>query len=101
MGNYWKSYISYLQLPLVDHGLKKVLVEHLQRLLAFILINRITGAIFGVSADMLADSTATVKSLFGARLIVPDYFTSVLGSPALKYGCVCWYYFRFLRSSII
>ena len=55
-------------------------------LLSFILINRITGAIFGVSSEMLADSTATVKSLLGATLTVPDYFTSVLGSPALNMG---------------
>ena len=55
-------------------------------LLSFILINRITGAIFGVSAEMLADSTATVKSLLGATLTVPDYFTSILGSPALNMG---------------
>ena len=55
-------------------------------ILSFILINRITGAIFGVSAEMLADSTATVKSLLGATLTVPDYFTSILGSPALNMG---------------
>lgn len=55
-------------------------------LLSFILINRITGAIFGVSSEMLADSTATVKSLLGATLTVPDYFTSILGSPALNMG---------------
>ena len=44
-------------------------------LLAFILINRITGAIFGVTTDMLSDSTATVKSFLVATLIVADYFT--------------------------
>ena len=55
-------------------------------LLAFILINRITGAIFGVTGDMLTDATATVKSLTGATLTVPDYFTSILGSPALNMG---------------
>ncbi len=55
-------------------------------LLSFILINRITGAIFGVSSEMLSDSTATVKSLLGATLTVPDYFTSILGSPALNMG---------------
>ena len=55
-------------------------------LLSFVLINRITGAIFGVSSEMLADSTATVKALLGATLTVPDYFTSVLGSPALNMG---------------
>ena len=55
-------------------------------LLAFILINRITGAIFGVSGSMLTDTTATVTSLTGATLTVPDYFTSILGAPALNMG---------------
>ncbi|WP_024372501.1 PTS transporter subunit IIBC [Exiguobacterium sp. ZOR0005] len=55
-------------------------------LIAFILINRVTGAIFNVNGAMLQDSTATVKSLFGADLVVADYFTSVLGSPALNMG---------------
>ena len=55
-------------------------------LIAFILINRITGAIFGVSSDMLADSTATVNSLFGSEMVVADYFTSILGAPALNMG---------------
>ncbi|HAB34817.1 MAG TPA: PTS transporter subunit IICB, partial [Exiguobacterium sp.] len=55
-------------------------------LLAFILINRVTGAIFGVNADMIADPKATVDSLLGSELIVKDYFTSVLGAPALNMG---------------
>ncbi|WP_034761289.1 PTS transporter subunit IIBC [Rossellomorea vietnamensis] len=55
-------------------------------LIAFILINRITGAIFGVSGDMLSDPEATVSSLFGQTLVVSDYFTSVLGAPALNMG---------------
>ncbi|MDA6131341.1 hypothetical protein OSK38_28745, partial [Escherichia coli] len=55
-------------------------------LIAFILINRITGAIFGVKSDMLGNPEAAVKSLFGQDLIVPDYFTSVLGAPALNMG---------------
>ncbi len=55
-------------------------------LIAFVLINRITGAIFGVNADMLADPEATISSLFGQRLVVSDYFTSVLGAPALNMG---------------
>lgn len=55
-------------------------------LLAFILINNITGAVFGVSADMLSDPNATVKSVFGAEMTVSDYFTSVMGSPALNMG---------------
>ncbi|MCP3741903.1 PTS transporter subunit IIBC [Rossellomorea sp. BNER] len=55
-------------------------------LIAFILINRITGAIFGVNGDMLAESGATIKSLFGQELVVADYFTSILGAPALNMG---------------
>ncbi|PFG03611.1 PTS transporter subunit IIBC [Bacillus sp. es.034] len=55
-------------------------------LIAFILINRITGAIFGVSGDMLGDPEATVSSLFGQTLVVSDYFISVLGAPALNMG---------------
>ncbi|WP_404405552.1 PTS transporter subunit IIBC [Jeotgalibacillus malaysiensis] len=55
-------------------------------LIAFLLINRITGAVFGVNADMLADPSATVTSLLGAELVVADYFISVLGAPALNMG---------------
>ena len=54
--------------------------------IAFILINRITGAIFGVNNVMMLEEGAKVKSLFGAKLIVGDYFTSVLGAPALNMG---------------
>ena len=55
-------------------------------LLSFILINRITGAMFGVTADMLSDSTATATSLLGSEMVVSDYFTSILGAPALNMG---------------
>ncbi|MFC8056630.1 PTS transporter subunit EIIC, partial [Bacillus cereus] len=55
-------------------------------LLAFVLTNRITGAIFGVNAEMLADSKATVSSVLAGDLVVKDYFTSVLGAPALNMG---------------
>ncbi|WDC85193.1 PTS transporter subunit IIBC [Caloramator sp. mosi_1] len=55
-------------------------------LIAFILINRVTGAIFGVNGAMLQDATATVKTVFGSNLVVKDYFTSVLGAPALNMG---------------
>ncbi|WP_337134429.1 PTS transporter subunit IIBC [Priestia megaterium] len=55
-------------------------------LIAFVLINRITGAIFGVQAEMLSDPKATVQSLFGQELVVKDYFTSILGAPALNMG---------------
>ncbi|MDK2563421.1 PTS transporter subunit IIBC [Romboutsia sedimentorum] len=55
-------------------------------LVAFILINRITGAIFGVSSELLGDPNAVVTSLTGAQLLVKDYFISVLGLPALNMG---------------
>ena len=55
-------------------------------LIAFILINRITGSIFGVSSDMLIDSKAVVTSITGSELLVKNYFTSILGAPALNMG---------------
>ena len=55
-------------------------------LLAFILINNITGNIFGVTSAMLSDDTAVTKTLFGQEIAVNGYFTSVLGSPALNMG---------------
>lgn len=55
-------------------------------LLAFILINRITGAVFGVSSEMLADPSAVAHSFFGQEMQVENYFTSVLGAPALNMG---------------
>jgi len=55
-------------------------------LIAFILINRVTGAIFGVNNAMLQDPEATIQSLLNSELIVQDYFTSVLGAPALNMG---------------
>lgn len=55
-------------------------------LLAFILINRITGAVFGVSPEMLADPSAVAHSFFGQEMQVENYFTSVLGAPALNMG---------------
>lgn len=55
-------------------------------LIAFILINRITGSIFGVSSDMLIDSEAVVTSITGSELLVKNYFTSILGAPALNMG---------------
>ncbi len=54
--------------------------------LAFVLINRITGAFYGVSSAMLADPEAKITSLLGTQMIVKDYFTSVLESPALNTG---------------
>ena len=54
--------------------------------IAFILINCITGQIFGVTNDMLSDEAATVTTLFGQKIPVDGYFVSVLGSPALNMG---------------
>ena len=55
-------------------------------IIAFILINNITGVIFGVTSDMLSDPEAVVYSLFGQEMLVENYFTSVLGAPALNMG---------------
>ncbi|MGG6788943.1 UNVERIFIED_CONTAM: PTS transporter subunit EIIC [Streptococcus canis] len=54
--------------------------------LAFVLINRITGAIYGINAAMLADPEAKVRSFLGTEMVVKNYFTSVLESPALNTG---------------
>ena len=55
-------------------------------MIAFVLINCITGAIFGVTADMLNDPAAVTHTLFGQEILVDGYFTSVLGAPALNMG---------------
>lgn len=55
-------------------------------LVAFVLINKLTGTIFSVSSDMLSDPLATTRTLFGQEISVEGYFTSVLGSPALNMG---------------
>lgn len=54
--------------------------------LAFILINRITGTIFGVSGDMLKNPDAMVTTIFGGSIKVADYFISVMEAPALNMG---------------
>ena len=54
--------------------------------LAFILINNITGNIFRVTPEMLSDADAVTRTLFGQEISVTGYFTSVLGSPALNMG---------------
>ena len=55
-------------------------------LLSFILINNITGSLFGVTNAMLSDPNAVVHTIFGQEIAVEGYFTSVLGSPALNAG---------------
>ena len=54
--------------------------------MAFILTNRITGAIFGINGAILSNPDAIVKSLTGQELLVKNYFTSVMGAPALNMG---------------
>lgn len=54
--------------------------------LAFALINVITGNIFGVTSVMLEDPNAVTHTLFGQEIAVNGYFTSVLGAPALNMG---------------
>lgn len=55
-------------------------------IIAFILINCITGAVFGVTSTTLTEPGAVVYSLFGNEMLVENYFTSVLGAPALNMG---------------
>ena len=54
--------------------------------LAFALINVITGNIFGVTSAMLEDPNAVTHTLIGQEIAVNGYFTSVLGAPALNMG---------------
>lgn len=54
--------------------------------IAFILINRITGAVFGVNSAMLADDKAFTHTIFGTKIMVKGFFTSVLEAPALNMG---------------
>lgn len=54
--------------------------------IAFILINNITGQIFGVTTDMLADPNAITHTLFGQPMPVANYFVNILGAPALNMG---------------
>lgn len=54
--------------------------------IAFILINRITGSMFGLTSAMLTDPNATVTNILGGKLLIKDYFISVLGAPALNMG---------------
>ena len=54
--------------------------------IAFILINRITGSLFGVTGDMLNDPEAFTHTFFGTKIMVNGFFTSVLEAPALNIG---------------
>ncbi|MEG0645014.1 MAG: PTS transporter subunit IIBC, partial [Cetobacterium sp.] len=54
--------------------------------IAFILTNRITGAIFGINGAMLNNPEAVITSLTGQELLVKNYFTMIMGAPALNMG---------------
>ena len=54
--------------------------------IAFCLINVITGTVLGVNADMLADPNAVTHTLFGQEILVSNYFVNILGKPALNMG---------------
>lgn len=69
-------------------------------LLSFILLNNITGSIFGVTSDMLSDGTAVVQNLFGQDMLVSDYFVSILGAPALNMGVFVGIISGFLGASV-
>ncbi|MDZ5509886.1 PTS transporter subunit IIBC [Enterococcus cecorum] len=54
--------------------------------ISFVLINRITGSIFGVTNEMLNDPKAYTHTLLGTKIMVKGFFTSVLEAPALNMG---------------
>ncbi|MDO4942260.1 MAG: PTS transporter subunit IIBC [Lachnospiraceae bacterium] len=54
--------------------------------IAFCLINVITGAALGVTSDMLSDPNAVTTTFFGQKILVADYFVNVLNKPALNMG---------------
>lgn len=67
-------------------------------LLAFLLINRITGGIYNVSTGMI-DNGETMM-LLGRQVIASDYFTEILGSPALNMGVFVGIISGFLGANI-
>ena len=56
--------------------------------ISFILINRITGAIFGVTSDMLANEDAFTHTLFGTKIMVKGFFYKCIGSTSFEYGSI-------------
>ncbi len=55
-------------------------------IIAFVLTNRLTGTIFNVNGGMMGDPTATVTIITGQEVLVKNYFTMILGAPALNMG---------------
>ena len=54
--------------------------------IAFCLINVVTGAMLGVNSGMLEDPMAVTHTLLGKEILVKDYFVDILGRPALNMG---------------
>ena len=66
-------------------GPKIVQVAHLQR--DFFCFNQpYYWSHFGVTNEMLADEQAFTHTLFGTKIMVKGFFTSVLEAPALNMG---------------
>lgn len=55
-------------------------------IIAFLLINRLTGSMLGVTNQMLLDPNAHTSTFFGQMIPVAGYFVEVLGNPALNMG---------------
>lgn len=68
--------------------------------IAFILINVVTGAIFGVSSADLADPAAVTHTLFGKEILVNGYSPRCLGAAGSEYGRVCGIISGFVGSTI-
>lgn len=68
--------------------------------IAFILLNRITGAVFGVTSEMLITDGAVTNTIFGQEILVKGYFTSVLEAPALNMGVFVGIIAGFLGANI-
>ncbi len=57
--------------------------------ISFVLINRITGAIFGVTSEMLANEDAFTHTLFGTKIMVKGFFYQRIRGTCVEYGRVC------------
>ncbi len=55
-------------------------------LISFIVLNVVSGSIFGVTSDMIGAEGATTHTLFGAEISIEGYFVSIMGTPALNMG---------------
>ncbi len=53
---------------------------------AFLFLNIVTGSMFAVTAEMINTEGAMTHTLFGTEILVSNYFTTVLGIPALNMG---------------